>query len=137
MIQQSINRKTTFARHLRRQQTDAEHSLWRLLRDRRLIQLKFRRQQPIGPYFADFYCSRARLIIELDGSQHQEHIAYDQARTEFLEREGYSVLRFWDNDVLRSPEGVISLIQQSCSQIPHPQPSPQKGEGDKGRSPNL
>jgi len=65
---------------------------------------------PIGPYFADFVCFSAKLVIELDGGQHVAAHAYDEARTRFIEREGYRVLRFWNNDVLGNTEGVVSTV---------------------------
>jgi very-short-patch-repair endonuclease len=90
--------KHEFARRLRREQTDFERRLWYALRDRRFLAYKFRRQQPIGPYVADFVCFQDKLVIELDGSQHAmpENLAGDRMRTEFLEGEGFRVLRFWN-----------------------------------------
>jgi len=113
--------------------------LWCILRGRQFVGLKFRRQEPIGPFIADFYCSRAKLIIELDGGHHQKQVEYDESRTRFLERQGYRVLRFWDNDLLLNPAGVIQVILEACTaeRAPSPLPSPQKGEGDKGWRPSL
>ncbi|HEY9286922.1 MAG TPA: DUF559 domain-containing protein [Candidatus Dormibacteraeota bacterium] len=99
------------ARQLRRDQTDAEQRLWRLLRNRQINGLRFRRQFPIGPYFVDFACTTRRLVIELDGSQHMHAAAYDNQRTAFLATKGYKVLRFWDNDVLIHPEEVAEAIR--------------------------
>ena len=89
-----------FAKSLRRAQTDAEHRLWLQLRDRRLDGLKFRRQVPIETYVADFVCVDARLIVELDGSQHGEADgeARDAERTKALEAAGFHVIRFWNDD---------------------------------------
>ncbi len=89
--------------------TDAELRLWRLLRDRRLNSLKFRRQVPIGPYIVDFLCVGAKLIIEADGSQHAES-PRDNARDAYLESQGWKVLRFWNNEVFLNPEGVLETI---------------------------
>jgi very-short-patch-repair endonuclease len=89
--------------------TDAERRLWRLLRDRRLSGLKFRRQVPVGPYIVDFLCVAARLIVEADGSQHAEN-ARDEVRDAYLTREGWKVLRFWNHDVLRNRESVLDTI---------------------------
>ena len=86
------------ARSLRRAMTDAEHKLWRLLRAGRFAGIKFRRQHPGPPYIADFCCIAARLVVELDGSQHLG--SADSARTRFLEKQGFRVLRFWDHDAL-------------------------------------
>src|SRR5437016_3217045 len=99
-----------FAKKLRRDQTDTEHKLWTLLRSRRLVGYKFRRQQPIGPYIADFCCLRPRLIVELDGSHHAEQIEYDQRRTDFLKNEGFEVIRFWDNQMLKEADSVLEAI---------------------------
>jgi very-short-patch-repair endonuclease len=108
-----------FARHLRRSQTDAERRLWRYLRGRRLLGLRFRRQHPIGPYFADFACLELRLVVELDGGQHadprgQEH---DRVRTAALEARGYAVIRFWDNDVLRDTQAVLATIARRAGKL--------------------
>jgi very-short-patch-repair endonuclease len=97
----------TRERNLRRQQTDAERRLWYLLRDRRLAGFKFRRQHRIGPFFVDFVCLRARLVIEADGGQHAERIGYDLARTAYLGRRGYRVLRFWNHEVMQKGDAVL------------------------------
>ncbi|HEY2445951.1 MAG TPA: DUF559 domain-containing protein [Rhizomicrobium sp.] len=100
------------ARTLRRNATDAERKLWRLLRNRCLAKWRFRRQQPIGPYFADFFCASAKLIIEIDGSQHgdDDHQISDAQRTEWLRSRGYRVLRFWNRDVLKKADSVMDTI---------------------------
>ncbi|TQI79793.1 very-short-patch-repair endonuclease [Serratia fonticola] len=100
----------TKARRLRACMTDAEKYLWLQLRDRRLAGFKFRRQLPVGPYFVDFICWQAKLIVELDGGQHTVQVAYDQQRTSFLERQGFTVIRFWNDEVLRNWEGVRQVI---------------------------
>ena len=97
-------------RTLRRNATDAEALLWSRLRDRRLAGHKFRRQHPIGPYIADFACPDARLVIELDGGQHSPET--DAARTAYIEAQGYTVLRFWNNEALGNPGGVLETILQ-------------------------
>ncbi|MBV9290688.1 MAG: endonuclease domain-containing protein, partial [Hyphomicrobiales bacterium] len=84
---------------MRRAPTEAEHRLWRLLRDRRLSGLKFRRQVPVGPYIVDFLCVSARLIVEADGSRHGESL-HDERRDAYLVRQGWTVLRFWNHDIL-------------------------------------
>src|SRR5271163_508246 len=98
------------ARRLRREQTDAERVLWRHLRGRRMRDAKFRRQFPIGPYFADFCSIELRLIVELDGAQHADHIQHDEVRAAFLNSRGYRVLRFWNSQVLESVEDVLHEI---------------------------
>jgi very-short-patch-repair endonuclease len=123
----------TNAQRLRREMTDAERKLWSALRNRQLEGAKFRRQQPIGPFIADFVCQERRLIIEADGGQHSES-ATDGRRTAFLESKGYRVLRFWNNDIVTNLGGVIDVIAASLS-TPHParasreSPSPSRGEG--------
>ncbi|HEV7995753.1 MAG TPA: endonuclease domain-containing protein [Stellaceae bacterium] len=97
------------ARRLRHRSTEAERRLWALLRDRRLAGFKFRRQHPIGNYVADFACTRHRLVVEADGGQHADNVA-DERRTILLERQGWRVIRFWNNDILSNAEGVIETI---------------------------
>ena len=103
------------AKILRKEQTQTEELLWFRLRDRRLGGQKFRRQVPIGPYIADFVCMSSRLIVELDGGQHAQHIEYDLQRTRYLENEGYKVLRFWNNDVLQNMDGVLETLTLALS----------------------
>jgi very-short-patch-repair endonuclease len=98
------------ARRLRSDMTEAELALWLQLRDRRLAGFKFRRQFPVGPFFADFACWQARLIVELDGGQHSVQVAYDQQRTHFLEQQCFTVIRFWNDEVLLNWEGVRQVI---------------------------
>lgn len=99
------------ANELRKKQTDVEKKLWQQLRSRQISSYKFRRQMPVGPYIVDFACMTARLIVELDGSQHTENITYDRQRTAVLEAAGYRVLRFWNNEVIENPEGVLEAIR--------------------------
>ena len=98
------------ARQLRSRMTDAEQCLWQHLRDRRLNGYKFRRQQPIGNYIADFVCIRPKLIVEADGSQHDEQRAYDETRSENLRALGFHILRFWNHDILQQTEAVLTVI---------------------------
>ena len=102
--------KSSRARQLRANQTDVEHLLWLRLRDRRLHGAKFRRQVPFGPYILDFFCMESKLVIELDGGQHDKQTTYDDARTEFLRTQGYRVLRFWNNELLENEQGVLTTI---------------------------
>src|SRR5215471_16587248 len=99
------------ARELRVNMTDAERRLWSALRDRRLQRFKFRRQHPIGPFIADFACVEHRLIIEADGGQHAESDT-DARRTRWLEADGWYVLRFWNNDIMRNTEEVLETIRK-------------------------
>jgi very-short-patch-repair endonuclease len=101
--------KRQFARRLRRDMTEAEERLWRELRSRRLDRIKFRRQVPIGSYIADFTCLDARLIVEIDGSQHAES-HHDVVRHAELKRRGFRVLRFWNDDVLKDINSVCDTI---------------------------
>ena len=100
------------ARALRAAQTEVERRLWQRLRNRQLNGAKFRRQHPIGPYIADFFCLDARLVIELDGSQHGEEstLRTDRRRTEYLANECYRVLRFWNEEVMSNIDGVLEEI---------------------------
>ena len=90
--------------------------MWSRLRDRRLSGHKFRRQHPIGPYVADFYCAEARLVVELDGSWHACQVEYDQARTGWLQANGYRVIRFNNAEVDREIEAVLEKILAICAQ---------------------
>ncbi|WP_374622442.1 endonuclease domain-containing protein [Devosia sp.] len=96
-------------RSLRRRETQAERRLWNFLRNRSVRGLKFVRQFPIEPFIADFVCRDLMLVIEVDGSQHAD-LATDLTRTALLNARGYSVLRFWNNDVLSDLEGVFLML---------------------------
>jgi very-short-patch-repair endonuclease len=100
------------ARKLRRAAADAENKLWARLRNRQLEGAKFRRQHSIGPYIADFFCLEARLVIELDGGQHDEQTRReaDERRTRYLQAQGYTVLRFWNSEVSEDMDGVLEAI---------------------------
>jgi very-short-patch-repair endonuclease len=121
------------ARELRENMTPAEKILWSLLRDRRLVGFKFRRQQVVGSYIVDFFCATARLIVELDGETHLGKEPDDQRRQSWLEKEGYRVLRFWNTDVYEDKEVVIENIWRECESRTVrpliPDPSPPRGEG--------
>ena len=112
------------ARSLRKNTTDAERLLWRTLRQFKQAGLHFRRQVPIGYYIADYACHRAKIIVELDGSQHgdEDRVKYDLERTAFLESRGYRVLRFWNGEVLADPETIAEFIlAESKGRLsPHP-----------------
>ncbi|WP_299861470.1 endonuclease domain-containing protein [uncultured Hoeflea sp.] len=98
------------ARRMRSAMTEAELKLWNELRAHRLMGLSFRRQMPIGRYIADFACPEHKLIVEVDGSQHADNETYDQARTRFLEGQGWQVIRFWNDDVLNDIDNVCTHI---------------------------
>ncbi len=122
---------------LRGNQTDTERRLWYHLRAHRFMGLKFKRQKPMGRYIVDFVCLERRLIIELDGGQHADREAYDQHRDAWLRSQGYTVLRFWNNDVMQQLEGVLEQIGRTLSPGPSralsPTPLPQVGEGNHCR----
>ncbi|QOZ37517.1 endonuclease domain-containing protein [Bradyrhizobium sp. CCBAU 53421] len=109
-------RLRTFAKRMRHAPTDAEAKMWRLLRDRRLSHLKFRRQVPFRNYILDFACFEKRLVIEIDGGQHASSQG-DAARTDALAAEGFQVLRYWNNDVLRTPEAVLEDIIAKLAEL--------------------
>ena len=117
------------ARQLRARATDAERELWFHLRAGRLKGLKFRRQHPLPPFVCDFYCEVARLVVELDGSQHSDE--RDVGRTRFFEQQGLRVLRFWNNDVLQRTTTVLEAILDAAENRPlTPTPLP----GERGSS---
>lgn len=117
------------SRALRRDATPAERRLWLGLREA-FPDAHFRRQVPLGPYFADFASHRCKLVIEVDGDSHAHSGERDAVRTEFLKAQGYRVIRFWNNDVMNSPEGVLDRIGHHISPTPRP---PHKGEGAIGQ----
>ena len=98
-----------FAKKMRREPTDAEAAMWRLLRDRRLEPFKFRRQVPFQSYILDFVCFEKRFIVEIDGSQHASS-ERDQARDAVLISEGFQISRYWNNDVLQQPLAILEDI---------------------------
>ncbi len=121
------------ARHMRKAYTDAEQKLWLILRNRRFIDHKFRRQVSIGTYIVDFVCFSHKLIIEADGSQHAEN-AHDMQRDQWLQLQGFTILRFWNIEILQMPQSVTDKIWHelhiiSPSSAPIGAPSPVKGEG--------
>ena len=118
------------ARKLRNQATDAERLLWRHLRLRQLGGFRFRRQVPVDGYVADFACMEVKLVIELDGGQHQEQTARDGRRDAFISAKGYRVLRFWNNQVFEETNAVLEVILNELRTLcPHPDLPPQAEEG--------
>jgi len=122
-----LNKTTMRARELRNNPTDAEKALWQHLKARQ-CGFKFRRQYPIGPYITDFACKYKKLVIELDGGQHALQQNKDDRRTQFVEASGYTVIRFWNNDVLRNIDGVMEDINKTLKKLP-PHPPASGGEG--------
>ena len=145
------------ARSLRKHGTPAERRLWSALRDRRLLGLRFRRQHPVGPYYADFACCELKIIVEADGAHHHEarQKSYDQRRTRYLEAQGYVVIRFNNASIMRHVTACIAQIEAvarqrmwsspapSCARgtlsasgeglAAEPSPSPRSGEGGTPR----
>jgi very-short-patch-repair endonuclease len=121
------------AKSLRKSSTDAELLLWRYLRNRSFGGVKFRRQQPFGPYIFDFISLSDRLIIELDGGHHnlEAEKVRDKVRDKFIEDEGFRVVRFWNNDLTDNIEGVLESIRLVLlnEDSPSPRPSPPEGRG--------
>lgn len=109
-----MDKKYVLARTLRKNSTSAERKLWGLVRNRKLNNLKFRRQVPVGSFIVDFLCEEKNIIIELDGGQHNipENILLDEERTEFLKSKGYRIIRFWNNEVENNLEGVYERLLQ-------------------------
>jgi very-short-patch-repair endonuclease len=118
------------AKHLRKQGTDAERLLWNRLRARQIHGLRFRRQEPIGQYIADFLCYEVKMVIEVDGGQHAGQKQYDEKRDHWMASQGFRVLRFWDHEVLTNINGVLEKIMVQI--LPSPSPSRQ-GRGNERR----
>jgi very-short-patch-repair endonuclease len=120
------------ARALRKRMTDAEKQLWRHLRNRELGGWKFRRQYPVGPYIVDFICPEKNLVIEVDGGPHAKNEELDIQRSAYLNKMGYWVFRFWNNQVLHETDAVLeaifAILAKSHKNSPSPQPSPPLGE---------
>jgi very-short-patch-repair endonuclease len=127
-------RQRQFARQMRAQPTDAERVLWQRLRyDIALVGSHFRRQVLVGPFIVDFASRKAKIVIELDGGQHNWQQASDSSRQRQIEAAGYRVLRFWNNDVLGNLEGALTEIQSALT--PTPDTSPQGGGEKRARRP--
>jgi very-short-patch-repair endonuclease len=127
-MKRKIRRINPHAKQLRKEMTDAERAVWNAVRGRRLEGFKFKSQWSLGPFVVDFCCWERRLVVEIDGGQHNEEV--DRRRTEWLEEKGYRVIRFWNNDVLTNLEGVLQAILLALTSDPHPGPLPRAGEGE-------
>ncbi|MFZ2362425.1 MAG: DUF559 domain-containing protein [Anaerolineae bacterium] len=112
------------ARELRQPQTPAEQRLWAAIRDRRLEGYKFRRQHPIDRFIVDFFCHECSLVIEVDGDSHVLQAEYDQARTEWLNDHGYTVIRFTNQDVHQRFPAVVQAIHEECMKLSGRKDSP-------------
>ena len=104
-------------RNLRKNMTPAEQTLWKHLRGKRLAGYRFRRQQPLGQYILDFVCVDAKLVIEIDGGQHAEQTAYDETRTRYLQNLGFTVIPFWNNEVLQQTDAVLTAILHKLEEL--------------------
>lgn len=119
------------SRDLRKNMTPQERKLWYIIKNRQFFGYRFRRQFPLGQYIVDFMCREKKIIIEIDGGQHNEikNIQYDNKRTEYLISEGYKVIRFWNNDIDKNMGGVYNKLKEVFEigeNITPPQPSPSR-----------
>ncbi len=127
-------RPTARSRDLRATMTDAERKLWACLSARKVAGVRFNRQFPIGPFICDFVSRGARLVIEVDGGQHAVNAERDAQRTQFIEAQGYRVIRFWNNDVLGNVEGVVAEVERVLADRPSPNPSRTREGNDEERA---
>ena len=105
--------KKQFARHLRKNMTPEESLLWSRIRKKQIHGHRFRRQHPIGPYIVDFICLDARLVIEIDGGQHNQPTQQEQHRADYLMEQGFQALRFWNYEVRQELQTILEIIAQS------------------------
>jgi very-short-patch-repair endonuclease len=122
------------SRELRKKATDAEKKLWQALRRKTINGLRFRRQFPLGPFFPDFLCLPARLVVEVDGDTHasDEQRAYDKERTRWMVSQNFRVLRFWNIEVYENVDGVVEQIERAVREATTPPPAPsRKGRGSE------
>jgi len=119
-MSQLYNKKKLEGRrqNLRKQQTEAERIFWNIVRGRKFSNLKFRRQFSVGPYILDFYCPEIGLAVEIDGGQHATEVAYDDARTKFINKLGIKVIRFWNNDLTKNASGVYDELARIVATPP-------------------
>jgi very-short-patch-repair endonuclease len=122
---------TETAKGLRRSMTDAEWILWRHLKAKQLNGLKFRRQEQIGNFIVDFICFEKGVVVEADGGQHALEKEKDEERTQWLNSQGFTVLRFWNNDILTNTRGVWRQYFWRAWRPPLPGPLPQRGEEEE------
>ncbi|MDB5703344.1 MAG: uncharacterized protein JWN66_460 [Sphingomonas bacterium] len=136
-MDKGYDRPTMRARELRANPTEAERSLWLHLSARKVAGVRFNRQVPIGPFICDFVSRSAKLIIEVDGGQHDWNEEADRARTRYIEGKGFRVIRFWNNEVLQNIEGVVTKINLILADMPSPSPSRKREGGRKARHPDM
>jgi very-short-patch-repair endonuclease len=126
MSDKGYSRPTARSRELRNNATPAERKLWTALSARKVAGVRFNRQCPIGPFICDFVSRSAKLVVEVDGGQHDWNSQADAARTRYIEAQGYRVIRFWNHDVLERLGGVVSEIERALADRPSPDPSRQR-----------
>jgi very-short-patch-repair endonuclease len=124
-------RNTARAKELRNQATPAERAMWRVMNKRQIAGYKFSRQMPVGPYFVDFLCREAMLVVELDGWSHDMQQDYDLRRDTFMADQGYTVMRFTNADVLGNLDGVVHMIESALAEIGPPPTPPASGRGEE------
>jgi very-short-patch-repair endonuclease len=129
MKKHPVDGARTRARTLRSNLTEAEIRVWQILRSHQMKGYKFRRQVPIGRYIADFVCHEARLIVEVDGGQHDRSSPREAERSRFLQNEGFRVLRFWNNEILANLDGVHETIAAELGRITPTRTLPHQGGG--------
>ena len=117
MRENETKRLRQFAKQMRFEMTDAERNLWYHLRNKRFCGIRFNRQVVIGRYIVDFLARQQKLVIELDGEQHAEQVSYDAIRTQFLNAQGYTVLRFWNDEVLLHIDDVLDAIFEALWEL--------------------
>ena len=122
------------ARALRQKMTPAEEKLWQCLRNKRLHGLKFRRQHPLGPFIADFYCAEHRLVVEVDGPIHLQRSVEDTERTAQFETFGYHVIRFKNEEILNNINEVLRQIEAVCKKGTRPSPLPPLPNSGEGKA---
>ncbi len=105
------------AKALRQNMSEAEQRLWQYLRAGRLQGFKFRRQQPLGVYIVDFVCTHPKLVVEADGGQHADQADYDETRSRFLQQQGFTVLRFWNHEILQQTDEVLAQILRTLQAL--------------------
>lgn len=117
-----MDRKYLLARNLRKNTTPQEYKLWQLLRNKQFNGIKFIRQYPIGSYIADFCCRKLKIVIEIDGGQHNNtnDIEYDNKRTKYLSEKGYKVIRFWNNEIDDNIDGIYEKLLEIIVSKPSP-----------------
>ena len=120
-----------FAKQLRANMTEAEKALWYHLRAKRFLGIRFYRQKIIGRYIVDFVSLEAKVVIELDGSQHLDNVEYDESRTYYLETQGFQVIRFWNQEILTNMRNVLDIIALHIANPPLPPSAPSPVNGGR------